>query len=424
MLATFAFQAHSGIAAAQLVTFEFTRPPLEPREDVDTAPWSRIVIMELHRPTFDGAVLHVNDQLQAEAWTALYKSAQIQDDIGKIEVVNGFVNHLGLAVNASQNPELPEWTAPREFFEGAKILDGAHAIAKYFALLALGIPENRLCLVVVDDMEANREQILLVVLTSDTFYILDDKHDELLPEKALGIYNTLYFINADSAWRPVFKEPIYDREDDDDDDLESTASYGPAYPTGQDLKLFIPSTSKKGELSQAGRYKYWDRVLQAEDDDPTFSGRSLNLDNAALRKDWAKLYDGAANGDIHAKIKQVEAFFNKIQYRSDRENWGTEDYWALPREFLAKGTGDCEDYAIAKYFALKALKVSPKNMMIVSVRDVKNGGYHAILVVLYGSSFYVLDNASNRIYRNSSVSTYKPRYYLSENYNWIHPSGK
>lgn len=128
LLATFAFQAHSGIAAAQLVTFDFTRPPLEPREDVDTAPWSRIVITELHRPTFDGAEFHVNDQLQAEAWAALYKSAQNQDDIVKIEAVNGFVNHLGLAVNASQNPEIPEWTAPREFFEGAKILDGAHAL--------------------------------------------------------------------------------------------------------------------------------------------------------------------------------------------------------------------------------------------------------------------------------------------------------
>ena len=51
----------------------------------------------------------------------------------------------------------------------------------------------------------------------------------------------------------------------------------------------------------------------------------------------------------------MNRFFNNIRFRSDQKTWGKEDYWALPREFLNRGIGDCEDYAIAKYITLRRL---------------------------------------------------------------------
>ena len=43
--------------------------------------------------------------------------------------------------------------------------------------------------------------------------------------------------------------------------------------------------------------------------------------------------------------------------RDDAEVWGQVDYWASPLETLQSGMGDCEDFAIAKYFTLLALGV-------------------------------------------------------------------
>ena len=414
-------------AEPKMTAFEFTHPPPAAHAEVDVEQWSRIVIVELYRPTFDGPALNAKDQAQVAAWAELYESVKDMDDDVKIDAVNRFVNRLALPATARPDGASDGWAAPQEFLDGESVDERAYAITKYYALLALGLPESRLSLVVAEDTLSKREHLLLVVLMPDTFYLLDNKHDELTPEMALDIYRTRYFVNADSSWRPVPKAPLDITNDDDGekpDESYDTASAMPAYMTGQTLKLYVPTASQREELGRSGRYKGWERVLQLENDDPTFSGRMLKIDNAALRKDWAKLYETAVNADIHVKIKQVNVFFNKIPYLSDRENWALGDYWASPREFLTKGTGDCEDYAVAKYFALKALRVAPKNMMIVNVNDIKSRGYHAVLVVYVGSSFYVLDNASDHIYRNSSISLYQPYYYLSETFNWTHASGR
>lgn len=43
-----------------------------------------------------------------------------------------------------------------------------------------------------------------------------------------------------------------------------------------------------------------------------------------------------------------------VDYTSDLELCGGRDCWQTPAETLAAGRGDCEDYAIAKYFLLDA----------------------------------------------------------------------
>ncbi|MCO4759724.1 MAG: phosphoglycerate kinase, partial [Oceanospirillaceae bacterium] len=41
---------------------------------------------------------------------------------------------------------------------------------------------------------------------------------------------------------------------------------------------------------------------------------------------------------------------NSATYRSDRQLFGVEDHWSAPAEFIRRGQGDCEDFAIAKFF--------------------------------------------------------------------------
>jgi predicted transglutaminase-like cysteine proteinase len=88
--------------------------------------------------------------------------------------------------------------------------------------------------------------------------------------------------------------------------------------------------------------------------------------------------------DELASVRAVNQFFNRqITFQEDQENWGRVDYWASPMEALARGAGDCEDYAIAKYVTLVALGVPHRKLRLVYVRAQLNGTVVPHMVMAY-----------------------------------------
>lgn len=79
------------------------------------------------------------------------------------------------------------------------------------------------------------------------------------------------------------------------------------------------------------------------------------------------------------KLKLVNDFFNLVPYYSDKEHWGVEDYWATPFEKLTTFGGDCEDYSIAKYFALRELGVDDGKLRITYVKALNWDEAHMVL---------------------------------------------
>jgi predicted transglutaminase-like cysteine proteinase len=78
--------------------------------------------------------------------------------------------------------------------------------------------------------------------------------------------------------------------------------------------------------------------------------------------------------DEATQIRVVNDFYNRrIAYKEDIDNWGELDYWASPLEALSKNAGDCEDYAIAKYFTLVALGMPHEKLRMVYVRATMPG---------------------------------------------------
>src|SRR5262245_19626552 len=76
----------------------------------------------------------------------------------------------------------------------------------------------------------------------------------------------------------------------------------------------------------------------------------------ARLRDWQGFFDARA-GDVQAErelqhLARVNDYFNRARFLPDLQHWGADDYWATPAEFSATHGGDCEDYAIAKYYAL------------------------------------------------------------------------
>jgi predicted transglutaminase-like cysteine proteinase len=107
--------------------------------------------------------------------------------------------------------------------------------------------------------------------------------------------------------------------------------------------------------------------------------------------------DRSGTQDELQRLKDINDFFNRrIAFKDDQVVWGVPDYWASPLESLDKRAGDCEDYAIAKYFSLAASGVPTVRLRMVYVRARLSGQSLAHMVLAYyaqpGAEPLILDN--------------------------------
>lgn len=116
---------------------------------------------------------------------------------------------------------------------------------------------------------------------------------------------------------------------------------------------------------------------------------------------------GNANGlSDNERLKRVNDFFNRqMRFGEDADIWNQPDYWATPMESLGQGAGDCEDFAIAKYFTLREAGVTPAKLRLIYVRassgTAGNVSSQAHMVLAYyaqpEAEPLVLDNLINDI---------------------------
>ena len=108
----------------------------------------------------------------------------------------------------------------------------------------------------------------------------------------------------------------------------------------------------------------------------------------------------AGDFDDEGKLGAVNQFFNRrILSREDSDVWGQVDYWASPVEMLEKGAGDCEDFAIAKYFSLLALGMPVNKLRLVYVRA-QLGGPGGVVQAHMVLAYYAAPNAEPLILDN------------------------
>jgi predicted transglutaminase-like cysteine proteinase len=126
-----------------------------------------------------------------------------------------------------------------------------------------------------------------------------------------------------------------------------------------------------------------------------------------------------AGRPIEEKLDAVNKFFNEVQYVSDLVHWGKADYWQTPLETLVEFKGDCEDIAIAKYAALKAMGVPDQNLALVNVRV--NGAPHMLLAFFQSKNAdpLILDNTSNVVMKASSRTGLIPLYCFNSTSLWL-----
>lgn len=199
------------------------------------------------------------------------------------------------------------------------------------------------------------------------------------------------------------------------------------------LILCVPASAQasvfdsgSGGTRNFAMFPFWQKVVtdmaaaqpQPASNDPVHPAACAN-ERRCIPAAWTNFLNGIRKLPRRAQIDAVNQWANARPYVEDIKNWGVSDYWETPAEFLDHG-GDCEDYAIAKYFSLVRLGFSPDDLRIVIVDDTNMNVFHAVLAVREEGTVWLLDNQLPRVAPMDVAVQYVPVYSLNEHGWWMH----
>lgn len=109
-----------------------------------------------------------------------------------------------------------------------------------------------------------------------------------------------------------------------------------------------------------------------------------------------------------------ERINDAIRYTDDFAQWGVADVWSAPLVTFASGRGDCEDYAIAKYVALRESGISTDDLRVLLVRDNAVRIDHAVLAVRHDGRWLILDNRVPQLLLTEDLPHFLPLFALDQ----------
>jgi predicted transglutaminase-like cysteine proteinase len=134
---------------------------------------------------------------------------------------------------------------------------------------------------------------------------------------------------------------------------------------------------------------YFYQCLQSKDDPcPLIPALAQKLDEIRQYRGEALL--GHLNISINLMIKPAPAD------------------WVGPLEAITMRNGDCKSYSLAKYAAAQEVGISADYVRLVIVHQRARGEDHMILAVYQDGEWFILDNLTNVLVRDSEKSDYEP----------------
>lgn len=109
-----------------------------------------------------------------------------------------------------------------------------------------------------------------------------------------------------------------------------------------------------------------------------------------------------------------------IQYTPDDKLYGTADHWASFEDISKSLAGDCEDYALLKYWALRKLGVDPGSMHVLVFYDKIVRIHHAVLVVEKDGTDFILDNRTDKLIPLKKMTDILPNLAINESEVFIY----
>jgi predicted transglutaminase-like cysteine proteinase len=141
---------------------------------------------------------------------------------------------------------------------------------------------------------------------------------------------------------------------------------------------------------------------------------------SAAEARFAAVIAAAARSEGRARIETVNRMVNDaIRYTSDAAQWGVPDRWSAPLAADGQGSfdtgrGDCEDYAIAKYVALRAAGTPAQELRLLLVRDNVVHLAHAVVAARIDARWLILDNRTSMLLEENEARFLTPLFALDE----------
>jgi predicted transglutaminase-like cysteine proteinase len=134
---------------------------------------------------------------------------------------------------------------------------------------------------------------------------------------------------------------------------------------------------------------------------------------AALK--FLDIVDAAHSREGRARLGEINRAINlAIRPISDLAQHGQIDVWTSPLATLARGGGDCEDYAIAKYVALRRAGIASDDLRIVVLHDIIHGEDHAVAAARLDGRWLMLDNRRMAMVADADVRNFRPTFVIGQ----------
>jgi hypothetical protein len=115
--------------------------------------------------------------------------------------------------------------------------------------------------------------------------------------------------------------------------------------------------------------------------------------------EWMDSSLDAVAGRLNSPEALGAFLIRQMRFQEDARLFGEADYWQSPEEFLARGSGDCEDYALLAQAVLERQGV---DSFVFSLYG--EGGYaHTVCVFLEGGRYSVVNQDRLIRYRAESL---------------------
>jgi predicted transglutaminase-like cysteine proteinase len=166
----------------------------------------------------------------------------------------------------------------------------------------------------------------------------------------------------------------------------------------------------------------WDTLREKIQLDDLFVSSCIydNAPRCAAAKKLTSVVDDARQYEGRAMIAHINRSINLMIRPSDGA-------WSSPLDILKSGSGDCKDYAIAKYAALLKAGVPVDEVRLIIVHKSGRQGYHMVVGVFEGGQWLLLDHLTMTLVKDTDRRDYSPqfvfdrtgvrRYFLADRYN-------
>ena len=171
-------------------------------------------------------------------------------------------------------------------------------------------------------------------------------------------------------------------------------------------------------VSAGALHDKWDALKRKFDDERVQlalcdGDRDGCVSDAALQ--FLAIVDAGRAREGRARFGEINRAINlAIRATSDLAEYGEMDVWSSPLATFAHGAGDCEDYAIAKFAALRQAGVPAEDLRIIIMRDIFHGEDHAVAAARLDGHWLMLDNRRMAMVEDAYVRNYRPLFVMDE----------